>query len=142
MKRLTVLGLILSVFSSAGCLFGSTSSPTNYTIVSAVTEVFQGTLDAQGSSVFTFVIGNPDPLRITLASLTDASTGLSVTTNVKLGYGVPDGTSCSTTFSTTTSAALVSQYFQVATPGTYCVIVSDPGTLTKSLNFAVRIIHS
>lgn len=142
MKRLTVLGLILSLCSSAGCLFGSTTSPTNYTIVNPVTEIFQGTLDVKGSSSFNFIIGNPDPLRITLASLTNATTGAAVTSTVKLGFGIPDGTTCNTTFSTTTGAALVAQYFQVTTPGTYCVVVSDPGTMTNKLNFGVRIIHS
>lgn len=143
MKRLTVLGLILITISSTGCIFGNTATaPTNYTIVSPVTEIFQGTLDAKGSAFFTFVIGNPDPVRITLASLTMPSTGASVTASVKLGFGVPDGTTCNPTFSTTTTAALVAQYFEVASPGNYCVIVSDPGTMTTSLNFAVRIIHS
>ena len=143
MKRPIVLGLILSLCSSAGCLFSSTATaPTNYTIVSPVTEIFQGTLDAKGSQSYAFVIGNPDPLRITLASLTNPATGAAVTTNVKLDLGLKNGDSCVSTFSTTTSAALVSQYFQVATPGTYCVVVTDPGTLTISLKFAVRIIHS
>jgi len=142
MKRLTVLGLILSLCSSAGCLFGSTTAPTNYTIVNPVTEVFQGTLDPKGSSSYNFIIGNPDPLRITLASLTNATTGAAVTSSVKLGLGIPDGTTCNTTFSTTASAALVAQYFQTAQAGTYCVVVSDPGTMTTSLNFAVRIVHS
>lgn len=143
MRRLTVLGLILTIFSSTGCTFGNTAtSPTNYTIVSPVTEIFQGTLAPSGSAFYSFIIGNPDPVRVTLASLTLTSSGAAVATNVKLGFGVPDGTTCAATFSTTTTAALVSQYFQVASPGTYCVIVSDPGTMTTSLNFAVRIIHS
>ena len=41
-----------------------------------------------------------------------------------------------------TAAALSPQYLQVASPGNYCVIVSDPGTLTTTVNFAVRIVHS
>jgi len=143
MRRLTVLGLIFTTILSTGCIFGNTATaPTSYTIVSPVTEIFQGTLDAKGSAFYSFIIGNPDPVRITLASLTATSNGAAVVTNVKLGFGVPDGTTCATTFSTTTTASLVSQYFQVASPGTYCVIVSDPGTMTTSLNFAVRIIHS
>ena len=142
MKRPTVLGLILTLFSSAGCLFGSTTAPVNYTIVNPVTEVFQGTLDAKGQASYAFVTGNPDPLRITLASLTNADTGAVVTTTIKLDFGVNDGTNCNSTFSVTTTAALVSQFFQVASAGSYCVVVSDPGTVTTSLKFAVRIIHS
>ena len=152
MKRLTVLGLILSFGSSAGCIFGGTStSPTNYTVVSPVTEVFQGTLDASGSVTYNFVIGNPDPLRITLASLTNPTTGASVATSVTLQLGTvavttdTSGnvvTNCTPTFTTTATAALVAQYFQVASPGNYCVVVADTGTLSSSVRFAVRIIHS
>lgn len=142
MKRLTVLGLLLSLGSSAGC-HSTTTSPSNITvIVNAVSEVFQGTVDVQGSTSYNFITGNADPLRITLASITDPTTGAAVTSSVKLGFGSPDGTTCVTTFTVTTSASLVSQYLQVVSPGAYCVIVSDPGTLTKSLNFAVRIVHS
>ncbi len=142
MRRLTVLGLILSACSAAGCLGSGTTTPVDYTIVSPVTEIFQGTLDAKGAPFYSFITGNPDPVRVTLASLTNATTGAAVSTNVTLGFGVPDGTTCKTTFSVTTTGALASQYFQVATPGTYCVIVADPGTVTTSLAFAVRIIHS
>jgi hypothetical protein len=143
MKRLTVLGLILSLCSSAGCLFGSTTSPTNYTIVNPVTEIFQGTLDPQATQFYTITVGNPDPLRITLASVTDPVSGVALpTTKLKLGLGTTDGTTCTSTFETTTAAALVSQYFQVATANTYCVYVADPGTLTSTVGFAVRIIHS
>lgn len=142
MRRLTVLGLILSTFSSAGCLFQSPATPVDYTIVSPVTEIFQGTIDPKGAPFYSFITGNPDPVKLTLASLTSVGTGASVTTNLTLGFGVPDGTTCKTSFTTTTTAALVGQYFQTASPGTYCVIVSDPGTVTTSLAFAVRIIHS
>jgi hypothetical protein len=141
MKRPIVLGLILSAFASAGC-FDPPAAPSGNALVTAVTEIFQGTLDAKGSASFTFVVGNPDPLRITLASVTNPATGAAVTTAVQLDLGLKSGDDCKSTFSTKTSAALVSQYFQVATPGTYCVVVADPGTLTFPLNFAVRIIHS
>ena len=124
------------------CLGQNTTSPTDYTIVSPVTELFTGTLDPKGSTFYSFVIGNPDPVRVTLASVTDATTGAAVTSTVRLGFGVPDGTTCATTFSTTTASSLAAQYLSVASAGTFCVIVSDPGTVTKSLNFAVRIIHS
>lgn len=141
MKRLAVAGLILAVSSSMGCLGQSTTAPTDYTIVSPVTELFTGTLDPKAAPFYSFIVGNPDPVRVTLVSLTNAS-GAAVTTSVKLGFGVPDGTTCATTFTTTTSSSLAAQYLSVASPGTYCVIVSDPGSLTSSLTFAVRIIHS
>jgi len=142
MKRLTLLGLLLSLGSIAGC-HSTTTSPGNVSvIVTAVSEVFAGTLDVQGSSSFNFIVGNADPLRVTLASVTDVSTGAAITTNIKLGLGSPSGDTCATTFTTTTTAALVAQYLQVVSPGSYCIVVSDPGTMTKSVNFAVRIVHS
>jgi hypothetical protein len=140
MKRLVSVGLVVcAMVAGAGCQ-SETTQP-DYTIVSQVTETFQGTLDVSGSAYFSFIIGNPDPVSVTFASLTKPS-GVAVSTPLVLGFGVPSGETCGTTFSTTTPSGLQAQYFQVAQPGTYCVIVSDAGSMTESLNFAVKIKHS
>lgn len=144
MKRLTALLVSVACCGSAGCLFGDPpAAPTNYTIVSPVTETFQSSLAVGASASFNFTIGNPDPLRITLASVTSPSTGAALATQtLKLQLGTRDGDTCTATFTTTTASALSPQYLQVASPGKYCVVMSDPGTLTGTVNFAVRIVHS
>jgi hypothetical protein len=139
MKRLTVVGLFVCAIAGAGCQSDSTQP--DYTIVSPVTETFQGTLGVQGSAFFSFVVGNPDPVSVTLASLTKSS-GAAVTTSVKLGFGIPSGETCAPTTSLTTTSGLQAQVLQVASQGTYCVIISDPGALTETLNFAIKIKHS
>jgi hypothetical protein len=139
MKRLAVVGFLVCAISGAGCQ-SETTTP-DYTIVSPVTETFQGTLNVQGSVFFSFITGNPDPVSVTLASLTKSS-GTAVTTSVKLGFGVPAGESCVPTTSFTTASGLQAQVLQVASKGTYCVIVSDAGALTEPLNFAIKIKHS
>ena len=139
MKRLAVLGLFVCVAAGAGCQ-SETTQP-DYSIVSPVTETFQGTLNQQGTVFYSFIIGNPDPVSITLASLTKSS-GAAVTTSVRLGFGVPAGETCSTTTALTTASGLQAQVLQVASPGTYCVIISDTGALTEPLNFAIKIKHS
>jgi hypothetical protein len=136
---------MLSFLSSVGCIFGDPpTAPTNYTIVSPVSEIFQDTLELQGAKAYAFIVGNPDPLRVTLASVTSTTSGAAVTASLKLTIGIWDGTAstCTQTFSTTTTSGLVAQYLQVVTAGTYCVVVADPGTLTAPVNFAVRIVHS
>ena len=139
MKRLAVVGFLVCAIAGAGCQ-SETTAP-DYTIVSPVTETFQGTLSVQGSTFFSFIVGNPDPISITLASLTKSS-GSAVTTTVKLGFGVPSGETCAPTTSLTTASGLQAQVLQVTSKGTYCVIISDTGGLTESLNFAIKIKHS
>lgn len=139
MKRLAVVGFLVCAISGAGCR-SETSAP-DYSIVSPVTETFQGTLNVQGSTFFSFIIGNPDPVSVTLASLTKSS-GSAVTTTVMLGFGVPMGETCAPSKSVTTASGLQAQVLQVSSAGTYCVIVSDTGALTEPLNFAIKIKHS
>lgn len=139
MKRLAVVGLFVCAIVGAGCQ-AETTLP-DYSIVSPVTETFQGTLGVQGSSFYSFIIGNPDPVTVTLASLTKSS-GSAVATSVKLGFGVPAGETCALTTSLTTASGLQAQVLQVASKGTYCVIISDAGGMTESLNFAIKIKHS
>jgi hypothetical protein len=139
MKRLAVVGLLVCAIAGAGCQ-SETTLP-DYSIVSPVTETFQGTLSVQGVTFYSFLVGNPDPVSITLASLTK-SNGAAVTTSVKLGFGVPSGETCATTTSLNTASGLQAQVLQVASPGTYCVIISDTGALTEPLNFAIKIKHS
>jgi hypothetical protein len=139
MKRLAVVGFLVCAITGAGCR-AETTAP-DYSIVSPLTETFQGTLNVQGSAFFSFIVGNPDPVSVTLASLTKSS-GSAVSTPVKLGFGVPAGETCAPTTSLTTSSGLQAQVLQVASQGTYCVIVSDAGGLTEALNFAIKIKHS
>lgn len=139
MKRLAVVGLLVCVFAGAGCR-SETTLP-DYSIVSPVTETFQGSLAVQGNTFYSFLVGNPDPVSVTLASLTKSS-GAAVTTQVRLGFGVPAGETCVPTAALTTSSGLQAQVLQVASPGTYCVIISDSGALTETLNFAIKIKHS
>lgn len=123
----------------AGCQSEATAP--DYSIVTPVTETFQGTLAVQGSTFYSFIIGNPDPVSVTLASLTKSS-GTAVTTSVRLGFGVPAGETCAPTTTLTTTSGLQAQVLQVASPGTYCVILSDTGALTETLTFAIKIKHS
>jgi hypothetical protein len=139
MKRLAVFGLLVCAISGAGCQAEATLP--DYSIVSPVTETFQGTLAVKGVTFYSFLIGNPDPVSVTLASLTK-SNGSAVTTTVKIGFGVPSGETCAPTTSLTTASGLQAQVLQVASKGTYCVIVSDEGALTEPLNFAIKIKHS
>jgi hypothetical protein len=140
MKRSILVGLIVCAVAGAGCR-SDTTAPPDYSIVTPVTETFQGSLSAQGSAFYSFVVGNPDPISITLASLTKSS-GAAVTTSVRLGFGVPAGETCAPTTTVTTTSGLQAQVLQVITPGTYCVIISDNGALTEALTFAIKIKHS
>ena len=137
--RRTVLALFTAcVVASTGCstlsnLFGgSDTSPSP----SSTTDAFAGSLVVGGSSFFTFAVSQAGAVNVTLTSLAG-------TTPVGVGIGTPNGTtSCTvTTSSQSTTAGANPQVTANENPGTYCVSVFDPGTLTAATTFAVSVVH-
>jgi len=139
MKRLVLSALAVCAAAGAGC---ANDAPVDYTIVSPLVEVFQGSISTRGSSFYSFVVGNPDPVIVTFASLTDAS-GNALNKTLQLGFGKPKGEGCDTTNTTSASPQLAAQISLVSGAGTFCVVISDAqGVLTDATTFAIRIKHS
>lgn len=137
--RKTVLALFTAAaLASAGCsaisnLFGgSDTSPSP----SSTTDAFSGSLVVGGSSFFTFTVAQAGAVNVTLTSLAG-------TTPVGVGIGTPNGTTSCTvaTSSQATTAGATPQVTANENPGTYCVSVFDPGTLTAATTFSVSVIH-
>jgi hypothetical protein len=129
-----VVGLL-----TAACGNDSTTAPTTPTGPS--TEVFSGTLDAQGSSFYSFTTTTSGQVSITLASLVATQPGPALNSALGLGVGAPLGTDCNVTSSVNTAPGLTAQLVTTLPPATYCARVYDIGNLTASLNFTVRIVH-
>jgi len=115
------------------------STPTTPALPSS--EVFTGTLAAQGSSFYSFTVAASGNVSITLASLVPKAPGPAVNTVMGLGVGTPDGTTCAVTNSVTTAPGLTAQLVNSLTPATYCAKIYDLGQLTGPVDFAVRIVH-
>ena len=54
---------------------------------------------------------------------------------------VPAGTGCRPLTAITAAPALVPQLTSNLAEGIYCVSVTDTGTLTRDMNFAIRVMH-
>jgi len=143
MKR--VLTVLLAVgLLGAGC----NDSPTlpdpvdpNAPVAPLVlSSVFPGSLTAGGTSVFfSFPVPvGPSSIRIMLASVT-TGLGDTVTTPLGLGIGIPQGFGCEVFLSATAVPGLAYQLSTDVEAGTYCLDVSDVGSLTVPVDFAVRI---
>jgi hypothetical protein len=135
MRRQGPIVLVL-VMLCAGCstldnLFSSTS-PSSGTS----TDMFSSALAVGGSSISTFTVAQAGTVSVTLTSL-------GVAGPIGLGIGTPNGaTSCVLTSS---SASVVPggspQISATENPGSYCVEIFDPGTLTASTTFSITVIH-
>jgi hypothetical protein len=101
--------------------------------------MFNGPLAQNGSVVFMFKVTTAGSVSVALTSVSPSSTSA-----LGLGIGTSsDGVSCVVTNST--SAAVASQTAQLTTSenaGSYCVKVSDPGTLTAPSTVSISVTHS
>jgi hypothetical protein len=119
----------------------SPSSTTTETTTVTQSELFTGSLSPRESSFYSFTTTTAGTVAITLASVTVSRPGPPTDVQMELGIGQPAGTGCALTSSLNASAGLVAQLTSPVETGIYCVNVSDPGTLTAPVSFAVRIAH-
>jgi hypothetical protein len=135
--------LILAVAAAAGCDQTDPNQPTPIT-QAAVTDIFTGTLAPGASSFYSFPVFIDGSVRLTLASVTAGTTanGAALTPSLVLGLGIPSGTDCATLTTANASPDLVPQIDGYGiTPGTYCVRIADPGSLSATVSFAIRMTY-
>lgn len=137
----TLAASVLSLaFLAAGCGYDA-PSPTAPSTLATSTRIFTGSLPAQGSRFYSFQVFQAGVVNITLVSLTGDTRGTTLGTVLGLGSGRPNGPDCELTTSTSSPPGLTSQLSVALGPGTYCVKIFDIGSLTTTVNFAVRIVH-
>jgi hypothetical protein len=136
---LTVLSLALLLIP--GCnktpTTPTTTAPTPY----SDSRVFSGILSVQATDFQSFTVSTSATVNVLLGSLTISGTSTTVSLPLRLSLGSPtsDGTACTASTTVTVSPALTSQINQSLIAGTYCVAISDAGSLTSDLVFAIRI---
>jgi hypothetical protein len=111
------------------------------TVLTPIAEVWAGTLAVGSTRFYSFTVAQAGTVTVTLASLTSAPGTASPETILELGFGVPAGTGCALHQLVTARPALIPQMTRSANQGIYCVQVRDPGSLTKDMGFAIRIVH-
>jgi hypothetical protein len=137
----TAVTLILLLGALAAGCSKSDTAPTSST-PTTLTEIIVGTLEVRGSNLYGFNVTTAGTVTVTLASVTAGALGLPTGAAVGVGLGtVISETECTVTSSTNLTAALTPQISTSMTTGPKCVQVSDPGTLTDPVNFAIRLVH-
>lgn len=132
--------LLACVALGSGCADNQSPTAASTTAVVTTTELFAGTLAAQGSSFYAYTVSQSGTVSVTLASVTAANRSVAGTT-LGLGIGIPAGMGCSATMSMNAVAALTAQLVSEAAAGVYCVNLVDVGNVVEPVNFAVRIVH-
>jgi hypothetical protein len=140
--RVVCAGLLLSAAVAAGaCANASVVTPTA-TAAPTSTDYFTGTLTPGGSAFYSFSVTNAGTVEVTLASTTTAKVGPAITLPLRLGIGIPFAEGCSTVRTVDTSPGLSAQILNASGAGVFCINVADIGSLSGSVLFAVRIVHS
>jgi hypothetical protein len=135
---LSIVSALVMITSSActnalNDLLGSSSTPSSNT----TTDTFNGTLAPNGSLVFTFSVAASGSVAVTLTAVSPAATG-----PLGLGIGPSSNGSCSIANATSGATAGASpQLSATENPGTYCVKVSDAGTLVTTSTVTVTVTH-
>jgi hypothetical protein len=128
----------VSVMIASACtnplnnLFGNPTTPSTST-----TDTFNGTLAPNGSLVFTFSVATTGSVAITLTTVSPATAG-------SLGLGVGPSSNGNCTIANSTSGATAGgspQLSAMENPGSYCVKVSDAGSLMTTSTVTVTVMH-
>ena len=143
--RQLFLSLLLSAsVTTAACtnplssLFGGKDNSTAPSPATATTDTFNGGLAPSGSLTFTFSVTTAGNVAVTLTSVSPAAT-----TPLAMGVGPFSNGNCAIANSTSAATAAANpQLSAMANPGTYCVKVSDPGSLTATSAVTVTVTHS
>jgi hypothetical protein len=112
-------------------------SPTAPSTTNPTTDTFNGALAPSGSLVFTFSVATTGSVAVTLTAVSPAATG-------PLGLGVGPSSNGTCTIANSTSAAIAAGSPQLSgtqNAGSYCVKVSDPGTLATTSTVTVTVTH-
>jgi hypothetical protein len=145
MKRIVAVLLVCAgLVSSASCNDTPTSPGGGQTVVTSVTLVFVGTVAPGESPNSPFTLPSGLPVAVTLASLTDSTTGVPLpSANVTLKFGVPTTNSGCDPLSSVTGATprLTTHVKVLASAGQYCVGLLNTEGLPVSANYAIRVVY-
>jgi hypothetical protein len=130
--RFAPLALALLV-SACGSTSSTTTGPSTST--GLTTDTFSGTVAVKGSDSKNFNVTLTGVVSVTLTAAPVPMT---------MSVGLPGGNGCAPINAGATVLATPGALAQLAgevTPGTYCVLVADPGTLTAAAAYTVTVNH-
>jgi hypothetical protein len=134
---LLILASVMFVSACSNPFSDLFNSPTTPSTATPTTDTFNGTLTPSGSLVFTFSVATAGSVAVTLTTISPATTG-------PLGLGVGPSSNGTCTIANSTSGAMAAaspQLSAMENPGSYCVKVSDAGSLTTTSTVTVTVAH-
>ena len=148
MRRLPVYALLLLAALGVSC---GDDDPEQIPIGPSpveITEAFAGPLTVNGAVTHTFPVERLGDITATLMTLT-ADPALDPVPVVSLALGTWNGVACGIVVANDqtppvaggTPAAINSVIGRNSVAGTFCLRVSDPGTLTRAVNYEVQVTH-
>jgi hypothetical protein len=138
----TVL-LVLLAALAAGCHDTSTTTSPSTPVTFTGSDIFLGTISPMGSDLRTFEVGTSATVALTIVSLTDNGTNAPINVPLTLLLGsFQSGSTCSGTTTATAVPALAAQITQSLLPGTFCFMLTDPGSLAGAATYGVRVVQT
>lgn len=132
---------LVCAFVVSSCGDSPTSPDTATTTTTASSVVFEGTLEQDQSSFYSFTASQAGNFIVNLASLNLVGHREALTVPVRIGVGVPKGVGCGETQSFEALPALVSQFSTNLESGIHCVNITDTGQLPGAAVFLIRFSH-
>lgn len=115
------------------------ATPTTPSTATAVSQFAVSALAPGGTAASNFTIAGTSTVGVTLASVVSAATGEVIPATLSLGIGTPSGSTCTPPATVDVTAAVTAQIARPLAAGTYCVTVTDAGSLTDAATITVRI---
>jgi hypothetical protein len=131
--------LALAAGLTAGCGNSTSTTPSDTTSSSVVIDVYAGPIDPGGTTRYIVTLAADSTLQVMLAGeqLSDPTRTVSVPLQIDISDW--DGSYCTPLDTNVTAPRLTAQLQRWLTAGSYCVQVSDPGTLAETVGAVVRI---
>ena len=133
--------LLLCALFASSCGDSPTSPDETATTTVMSNVVFEGMLEQEQSSFYSFTASQAGSVTVNLASLNLIGHREALTVPVRIGVGVPKGAGCGETQSVETLPALVSQFSTTLESGIHCVNITDTGQLPGTAVFLIRFSH-
>jgi len=129
----------LTLLALAAVAAACGATPTTPSTATAVSQFAVSALAPGGTAASNFTIAGTSTVGVTLASVVSAATGEVIPATLSLGIGTPSGSTCAPPAALDATAAVTAQIARPLAAGTYCVTVTDAGSLTEAATITVRI---
>jgi hypothetical protein len=140
-RRRRFHGCLLAVAAAAvipACTGSNSPTAATSSAAARTTETFSGTVTAGGRDVHNFPVAAEGAIDVTLTAVAPTSAAI-----VGISLGMAGGNGCTVLAGASALAAAGSapQLSGIVTPGTMCVDVHDPGTLTATVSYTITVLH-